>query len=81
MKRANKTWWMTKKRLRGAKISKRLQAKIVEACVESTLLFDCGSSAVSLGKPNCFFGSTQLYHCDWGGFVPAMLVMLQPVQT
>ena len=41
MKRANKTWWMTKKRLRGAKISKRLQARIVEACVESTLLFDC----------------------------------------
>ena len=41
LKRANKTWWMTKKRLRGAKISKRLQARIVEACVESTMLFDC----------------------------------------
>ena len=41
LKRGSKTWWMTKKRLKGAKISKRLQGRIVEACVESTLLFDC----------------------------------------
>ena len=41
LKRGSKSWWMTKKRLSGAKISKRLQGRIVEACVESTLLFDC----------------------------------------
>ena len=41
LKRGSKTWWKTKKRLNGAKISKTLQARIVEACVESTLLFDC----------------------------------------
>ena len=41
LKRGSRTWWKTKKRLNGAKISKTLQARIVEACVESTLLFDC----------------------------------------
>ena len=41
LKRGNRNWWTTKKRLAGAKISKRLQARIVEASVESTMLFDC----------------------------------------
>ena len=41
LKRAGKAWWKTKQRLQGTKISKKFQAKIVEASVESTLLFDC----------------------------------------
>ena len=41
LKRGNKTWWLVKKRLKGTKISKRLQARVVDACVASTLLFDC----------------------------------------
>ena len=32
---------MTKKRLRRTKLSRRCQAKVVEASVESTVLFDC----------------------------------------
>ena len=41
VKRGNRAWWKTRQRLKGARISKRLQAKIVEACVESSMLFDC----------------------------------------
>ena len=41
LKRGRKAWWVTKKRLRGARISRRCKARIVEASVEATLLFDC----------------------------------------
>ena len=41
IKRGNAAWWKAKQRLKGAKISKKQQARIVEASVESTLLFDC----------------------------------------
>ena len=41
LKRAGMSWSKVKNRLKGSKLSKKMQAKIVEACVESTLLFDC----------------------------------------
>ena len=41
MKRGGRAWWITKKRIMGAKISKRLQAKLVKMSVESSMLFDC----------------------------------------
>ena len=41
LKRGGRAWWKTRQRLRGAKISRRMQAKIVEASVESSMLFDC----------------------------------------
>ena len=41
LKRSYKAWWMTKKRLKSAKIPKKVQARIIEASVESSLLFDC----------------------------------------
>ena len=40
LKRGGRAWWITKQRLKGSKITKRLQAKIVEASVESSVLFD-----------------------------------------
>ena len=40
IKRAGMAWGKVRKRLKGSKMSKRLQAKVVEACVESTMLFD-----------------------------------------
>ena len=39
--RAGKSWFKLKSRLVGSKMSKRMQARIVETCVESSLLFDC----------------------------------------
>ena len=41
MKRGGRAWWITKKRIKGAKISKKLQARLVQASVESSILFDC----------------------------------------
>ena len=39
--RGNKALWTNKRRLRGSTLPKKLQERIVEACVESTILFDC----------------------------------------
>ncbi|KAI8486755.1 hypothetical protein Bbelb_355030 [Branchiostoma belcheri] len=41
VKRANGLWWKVKGWLKGSKMSKREQARVVEACVESSLLYDC----------------------------------------
>ena len=40
IKRAGAAWSKVRKRLKGSKLSKKVQARIVEACVESTALFD-----------------------------------------
>ena len=42
LKRAGGLWWKVKAKLKGSRLSRRWQARIVEACVESALLFDCG---------------------------------------
>ena len=39
--RAGKAWFRLKMRLIGSRLSKKMQARIVETCVESALLFDC----------------------------------------
>ena len=41
IKRGNMAWIKIRNRLKGSKLSKRRQARIVETCVESTILFDC----------------------------------------
>ena len=40
-KRAGHAWSQVKPRLKGSRMSKKMQAQILEACVESTMLFDC----------------------------------------
>ena len=50
LKRGSKAWWRTKNRLKGAKFSRRLQARVVEACVESSLLFDCQARTWQVGE-------------------------------
>ena len=41
LKRAGRSWFVLRKRLVGSKMSKKMQARVVEVCVESALLFDC----------------------------------------
>ena len=41
LKRGGRSWWKTKQRLKGSRITKKIQARIIEASVESTVLFDC----------------------------------------
>ena len=41
IKRASGLWWRVKGWLKGSRLSKRWQGRVVEACVESSLLYDC----------------------------------------
>ena len=41
MKRGGAAWMKVKNRLKKSRMSKRMQARVIEACVESTVLFDC----------------------------------------
>ena len=50
VKRANTSWTKIKRRLKNSKLSKKMQARIVESCVESTLLFDCQVRAWQIGE-------------------------------
>ena len=50
LKRAGAAWIKVKNQLKGSKLSKRMQAKIVESCVESTLLFDCSVRTWRVGE-------------------------------
>ena len=50
IKRAGSAWIKVKNRLKGSKLSKKMKARIVEACVESTLLFDCQARSWQKGE-------------------------------
>ena len=41
IRRANGLWAKVKGQLKGSRLNKRWQARILEGCVESGLLFDC----------------------------------------
>ena len=40
LRRMRRSWFVVKKRLKGSRISKKMQGKVIELCVESTALFD-----------------------------------------
>ena len=41
LKRGGRSWLIAKQRLKGSKLPKKVQARVVEASVESSVLFDC----------------------------------------
>ena len=41
IKRANGLWWKVKSWLKGSRLTKRWQGRVIEACVECSLLYDC----------------------------------------
>ena len=47
IKRAARTWMQIKKRFMKRKLSKKTQAKVVETCVESTILFNAAVTTFS----------------------------------
>ena len=49
-KRAGNAWRKVKHRLKGTKLSKRMQARVIQAVVESTMLFDCQVRVWRLGE-------------------------------
>ena len=52
LKKAGAAWAKIRVQLRGSKLPKKTQAKIVECCVESTLLFDCAVRTWQVGEIN-----------------------------
>lgn len=50
IKRAGAAWFKIRKRLKKARITKRMQARVIEACIESTLLFDCQTRTWQVGE-------------------------------
>ena len=50
IKKAGNAWMKVKNRLKGTRISKSLQARIIEACIESTMLFDCQTRTWQVGE-------------------------------
>ena len=42
-KRAGMLWYKVKSRLKNTRLSKKMQARIFEACIENALLFDCST--------------------------------------
>ena len=50
LERGSKAWFKTRKRLVGARISRRTQARVIEASVEATLLFDCQARVWRVGE-------------------------------
>jgi hypothetical protein len=51
-RRSGMAWSRVKRRLKGTKMSKSRQARIVEACIESTLLFDCQTRTWQISELN-----------------------------
>ena len=51
-RRSGMAWSKVKSRLKGSKMSKKMQARIVETCVESTMLFDCQARTWQISEIN-----------------------------
>ena len=50
LKRAGNAWRLVKNRLKKSKLTKKMQSRIVQACVESTALFDCQARSWQKGE-------------------------------
>ena len=50
LKRGGRAWWKTKVRMKESRIAKKVQARIIEASVESSVLFDCQARTWRVGE-------------------------------
>ena len=78
VKRSGATWIKVKNRLKGSKLSKKMQAKIIEACVESTLLFDCQTRTWHLSEINKLQRTMdKKYRYLWSKKIKPPLIQMQ----
>ena len=78
VKRAGTAWFKVKKQLKGSRMSKRMQAKVVEACVESTLLFDVQVRTWRLGDIKQMQKTMdKMYRYIWSRKTKPPLVQMQ----
>ena len=76
--RAGKAWFQVKKQLHGSTLPKRTQARIVEACVESALLFDCNTRVWYVREIKSLQSwMDRCYRRIWGGGTGPPLIRMQ----
>ena len=77
-KRAGAAWVKVKAQLKGSRMSKRTQAKVVQACVESTMLFDCQVRTWQVGEirklQSCI---DKMYRYVWSSKTKPPLIQMQ----
>ena len=77
-KRARMAWTKVRKRLKGTKLSKKMQAGIIEACVESTLLFDCQTRSWYKGEIKKLQSQMdKMYRWVWSKKIKPPLIQMQ----
>ena len=78
LKRGGAAWFKLKGRLKGSRISKKTQARVVEACVGSTLLFDAQARTWQVRetkKVQSFID--KIYRYIWSRKVKPPLIQMQ----
>ena len=79
--RAGKSWFALRNRLIGSKMSKKMQARVVEVCVESTLLFDCQVRVWYVGELNRMQRfMDRIYRYVWSRKTKPPLIQMQEEQ-
>ena len=82
IRRAGMSWSKVKRRLKGSRMSKRMQAKIVEACVESTMLFDCQARSWQVSEMNRMQSMMdRKYRYIWSNKTKPPLIQMQEEHT
>ena len=78
IKRAGAAWFKVKKQLKGSRMSKKMQAKVVEACVESTLLFDVQVRTWRIGDLKIMQRTVdRMYRYIWSRKTKPPLIQMQ----
>ena len=81
-KRAGAAWFKVKGQLKGSKLSKKVQAQITQACVESTMLFDCHVRTWQLRDIKKLQSSVdRMYRYIWSRKNKPPLVQMQETST
>ena len=76
--RPGKAWFQIKKQLNRSTLPKRTQARIVEACVEAALLFDCNTRVWYLREIKSMQSwIDRCYRWIWGGGTGPPLIKMQ----
>ena len=78
LKRAGAAWVKIKSRLKGSKLSKNTQARVVEACVESTALFDSQARTWQVREVKKLQSSLdKIYRYIWSRKIKPPLIQMQ----
>ena len=82
IKRARYAWSKVRPRLKGSRLTKKTQARIIEACVESTLLFDCQTRTWQQQEVKRLQSTMdKMYRYVWSNKTKPPLIQMQEQHT